>query len=93
MTLADDITTVKVRNINDDVGFFIIQVHSYIENITLSYNSTLQLHSFVTGSNVGLIYGYGDSNAKFYIFRNVPNNHIYDSFLLVITIYDALGKT
>ncbi|XP_018562655.1 transmembrane 7 superfamily member 3-like [Anoplophora glabripennis] len=91
ITLSEDVTTVNILNINDDVGFLIIQVHSYVENITLSYNSTLQLHSFVTGTNVGLIYGYGESSANFYIFRNVPNNqHVYDSFLLVVTVYDAM---
>lgn len=92
ITLNEDVTVIKVDNIHDDVGFFIIQLHSFIENVTLSYNSTLQAHSFVSGTNIGLIYGYGDSSAIFYIFRNVQRNyHIYDPFLIVITVYDALG--
>lgn len=92
ITLSEDITAINIENIDDDVGFLIIQLHSFIENVTLSYNFTLQAHSFVTGSNIGLIYGYGDSTATFYVFRNVQRNyHIYDPFLLVITVYDALG--
>ncbi|KAJ8913338.1 hypothetical protein NQ315_013309 [Exocentrus adspersus] len=87
--VSEDLMKIKIKNINDDVGFFILQIHSYIENLTLSYNSTFGPSSFVTGTNIGLIYGDSKSSAKFYLFRNIKY-YSNASVLIVVSIYDAL---
>uniref|UniRef100_A0AAR5P9F3 TM7S3/TM198-like domain-containing protein n=1 Tax=Dendroctonus ponderosae TaxID=77166 RepID=A0AAR5P9F3_DENPD len=60
-------TRIDVININAGVGFFLIQVHSYMGNITLSDDSDAQ----ISGTNIGLIWkGNSENVAHFYLFRD-----------------------
>ncbi|XP_056641660.1 transmembrane 7 superfamily member 3-like isoform X1 [Diorhabda sublineata] len=81
-------TTIYIDNIQNDVGFFIIQIHTYIENVTLSNDYNLNYGSYVTGTNIGLYSQSKNNSAVFYLFRN---NKISDSLqsLIVLNIYDA----
>ncbi|KAG5879208.1 hypothetical protein JTB14_004098 [Gonioctena quinquepunctata] len=88
-TLSEDTTVVDIENINDDVGFFIIQVHTYIENVTLSNNTIFDPHTYVTGTNIGLIWGSGETRTTFYVLRNIKYME-HARVLLVITVYNEL---
>lgn len=89
--LSKDIVKLDIYNINDDVGFLLIQVHSFIESITLSESSRLSLHSYVTGTNIGLIWANNGSEATLYLLRNEKIGATVD-IMLVINIYDENGK-
>ncbi|XP_057659697.1 transmembrane 7 superfamily member 3-like isoform X3 [Diorhabda carinulata] len=81
-------TIIYINNIQNDVGFFIIQIHTYIENVTLSNDYNLNYGSYVTGTNIGLYSQSKNNSAVFYLFIN---NKIGDSLqsLIVLNIYDA----
>ncbi|CAH1159932.1 unnamed protein product [Phaedon cochleariae] len=86
-TITEDSTKINITNINDDVGMFIIQVHTFVENVTLSTNLELTLHSYVTGTNVGLLWGSDESSSMFYVLRNIAVQKEV-RILLVVTLYD-----
>ncbi|CAG9856293.1 unnamed protein product [Phyllotreta striolata] len=89
--ITDRITAINVARIADDVGFFVIQAHTFIENVTLS-NSTQPVEgSSSTGTNIGLVWLAKEQKwepfARFYLTRNAPiDNSI--RLLLVINVYD-----
>lgn len=79
---------IYIENIEHDVGFFIIQVHTYIENVTLSNNIDLSHGSSVTGTNIGLYSPSHNTSAVFYLFRsNIINDLVHT--LIVLHVYDA----
>lgn len=48
-------TKILIRNIPQDDGFFLIQVHSFAQEIILTNGTSFNLHSSVSGTNVGLV--------------------------------------
>lgn len=89
--LEKDQVKLDIFNINDDVGFLVIQVHSFLENVTLSELSKFSLHSYVTGTNIGLLWANDGTDATMYLLRDIkvaPTVKI----MLVINIYDEEGK-
>lgn len=89
--VSKDTVELDIFNINDDVGFLLVQVHSFIENVTLSQSRKLLLHSYVTGTNIGLIWANNDTDVSFYIMRNIKVKPTI-TIMLVINIYDENGK-
>lgn len=89
--LTDRFTKINITNIRDDVGFFIIQVHTYVENVTLSSTTKLNLGSYVIGTNIGLVWDSDNNTALFYLSRNIKVEQSLQ-ILLVISLYDEDGK-
>ncbi|CAH1106341.1 unnamed protein product [Psylliodes chrysocephalus] len=85
--LTDRFTKINITNIRDDVGFFIIQVHTYVENVTLSSTTKLNLGSYVIGTNIGLVWDSDNNTALFYLSRNIKVEQSLQ-ILLVISLYD-----
>lgn len=82
---------INIYNIEDDVGFLLVQVHTFVENITLSESFVLRTHSYVTGSNIGLIWANNNNKATFYLLRNIKVDPTL-KILLVVNIYNSDGK-
>lgn len=89
--LSKDLTKLDIYNINDGIGFLLIQVHSFVENVTLSESSKLSPHSYVTGTNIGLIWGNNSNDATLYLLRNIKVGMTV-KIMLVINVYDENGK-
>lgn len=72
--------------------FIIVQIHAFQYNITLSYNAVLNPHSFINGTNVGLVQliDKNQSDAKFYI-RNT-NSLFNATVLITVQGYGEEGK-
>ena len=47
-------TKAFLSNIPEGVDFIIFQVHSYVYNVILSYDTELSMHNYVNGTNIGL---------------------------------------
>ncbi|KAL1506734.1 hypothetical protein ABEB36_006040 [Hypothenemus hampei] len=69
---------ITVLNFNPNVKFFIIQVHSFHENLTLSYENPVNTNSFTSGQNIGLVWmqqfstkfgSLNNNSVNFYLFR------------------------
>ncbi|CAG9836141.1 unnamed protein product [Diabrotica balteata] len=83
--LKGNLTVINISNIQSDVGFFIIQVHTYLENVTLSDSPNFTHGSSVTGANIGLVSN--GSIDTFYLKRPhklSPFVHV----LIVVAVYD-----
>lgn len=82
-------TRINVLNINYAVGFFLIQVHSYLKNITLSYDSDSQ----ASGTNIGLIWKANSANAaQFYLFRDHIAQLDNIEVFIAVSTYSKYGK-
>lgn len=47
-------STIYLKNLRTDIGFAIIQIHSFEYNVTLSYNKTIERNYNENGTNLGL---------------------------------------
>lgn len=59
----------NVMKIPETIRFIIVQAHTFQFNVTLSYNDILNPHSFINGTNLGLVQLIDESqtDTKFYI--------------------------
>ena len=57
-----------------DVRFYVFQAHSYLHNISLSYNQTIVPHYHVNGTNLGLVWKTKQGLGTFHIFNTNPEN-------------------
>jgi hypothetical protein len=82
----------NVIKIPETVRFIIVQAHAFQYNITLSYNAVLNPHSFVNGTNLGLVQliDKNHNTAEFYI-QNT-NSLANVSVLIVVQGYGEEGK-
>lgn len=65
---------VSVQAAPPDVRFYIFQAHSYLLNISLSYNQTIVPHYHVNGTNLGLVWKTKQGQGTFHVFnKNLEN--------------------
>jgi len=59
----------NVMKIPETIRFIVVQAHTFQFNVTLSYNDILNPHSFINGTNLGLVQliDENQTDAKFYI--------------------------
>lgn len=74
-------TKVVLSNIPQYVDFVIFQVHSFLHNVILSYDTVLSTNNYVNGTNVGL-YSNASNTAYFYI----KNLHDFNLSCLVAVV-------
>lgn len=79
----------NVVRIPETVRFIVVQAHTFQYNVTLSYNANLSPHSFINGTNLGLVQliNKNQSNAEFYI----QNTNARPSISVLITV-QGYGK-
>lgn len=82
----------NVIKIPETVRFIIVQAHAFLYNITLSYNAVLNPHSFINGTNLGLVQliDRNQSTAEFYIQNPNPIPNV--SVLITVQGYGEEGK-
>ncbi|XP_019865812.2 transmembrane 7 superfamily member 3 [Aethina tumida] len=81
---TNDRAQINIKNIADSVGFIIVQVHSHLNNVTLSSSRDNNLYSTITGTNIGLIYANDSSSTTFYLSKSFTQHN---KILIVITIH------
>ncbi|CAH0560305.1 unnamed protein product [Brassicogethes aeneus] len=81
---STDYSEIIISNIGDNVGFIVVQVHSYLTNVTLAFNNSSDIHSRVIGTNIGLIYADDNSTAFFSVNKKYKRSI---NILLVVTIH------
>ncbi|XP_025836611.1 transmembrane 7 superfamily member 3-like [Agrilus planipennis] len=75
-----------VKNIPSASTFFVIQAHSFLNDIILSNNSVPELHFYNEGTNVGLVQvTLGKSNFTFYLLN--ANKNTTANVLIAVTLY------
>lgn len=97
VTLFQNLTDLECRisviKINSNVTFLVIQTHTFNENITLSYNEPLDVHSYTTGTNIGLVWKQDleskDNVATFYLQRS---RDVELNILIIVTTYTKYGE-
>lgn len=85
--LTDNDNDLELVNISNDVGFLVVQVHSFMHNLTLtqiSNNNTLN----VTGTNIGLVFGSAGSSTD-YSLRKVHNGTV--QIMIAVVFYNETG--
>jgi hypothetical protein len=82
----------NIIKIPANVQFIIVQAHAFQFNVTLSYNDILKPHSFINGSNLGLVQliGENQTDAKFYIRNENARPNV--SVLITVQGYGDDGK-
>jgi hypothetical protein len=82
----------NVMKIPETVRFIIVQTHAFQFNITLSYNDILNPHSFINGTNLGLVQliDENQTDAKFYIRNENARPNV--SVLITVQGYGEEGK-
>lgn len=93
--LQETASEINLQNINPDVGFFVIQVHSFKHDVVLSSSEVPSGYTSVNGSNIGLVDVYDaklhnlGSSSRYYLYKNemVPFN-----IMIAVTLYDINGK-
>lgn len=91
LNLAQGNAVVNVRNVPNNQGFFVIQVHNLYANISLSTTPNLVPKTFITGTNIGLVQQNLDSTKtyQYYVqYREQPSFKI----LLTLVVYEKTGK-
>ncbi|KAH0809332.1 hypothetical protein MTP99_011906 [Tenebrio molitor] len=83
VNLTAGVAKVQVINVPSNVGFFVIQVHAYRDNVTLSSTRKMKSHTTVKGTNVGLV-SFSHEDTTFYV-----KNKNDTKALIVIVIYDT----
>lgn len=66
VNLTERLTVIEVTNAPSDVRFFIVQVHSFVYNLTLSSTPEKGTETYIKGTNVGLV-ALNTPDATFYI--------------------------
>jgi hypothetical protein len=82
----------NVIRIPETIRFIIVQAHTFQYNVTLSYNAVLAPHSFINGTNLGLVQliNKNQNNAKFYIQNRNARPNI--SVLMTVQGYAEGGE-
>ncbi|PSN33848.1 hypothetical protein C0J52_24247 [Blattella germanica] len=70
--------TINVMEIPTDVRFIIVQTHAFQYDVTLSYNSSLEPHMYVNGTNIGLVQviDTGQIDTKLYLYNLNENKTV-----------------
>lgn len=82
----------NVVKIPETIRFIIVQAHTFQFNVTLSYNDTLNPHSFINGTNLGLVQliDENQTGAEFYIRNENARPNV--SVLITVQGYGEEGK-
>jgi len=82
----------NVMKIPETVRFIVVQAHTFQFNVTLSYNDILNPHSFINGTNLGLVHliDENQTDAKFYIRNENARPNV--SVLITVQGYGEEGK-
>ncbi|RZC42089.1 transmembrane 7 superfamily member 3-like, partial [Asbolus verrucosus] len=81
VNLTVGLTQIQVTNIPDDIGFFIVQVHSYPYNVTLSSSYKMKKQNTIKGTNIGLV-SLNQKKTTFYV-----KSKNFSTALIVVVIY------
>lgn len=88
--LTEGKAEIIIRNVSSNVGFFVVQVHTYLFDVGLSRFQGNVVSDHVNGTNVGLVQVYqGDDYYRFVV---ASDSSIKISVLIVVVVYDAGGK-
>lgn len=94
--LSENTTRIMLLGLNENCSFLILQVHSYIERVTLSYSNTIEYSRHVNGTNIGLYWGknmqsnFTSRSMVFYIKRFKQYDKLLN-ILLIINTYEYNG--
>ncbi|KAL1114969.1 hypothetical protein AAG570_007792 [Ranatra chinensis] len=81
----DSLTVLRVVDVPNDAGFIVVQSHSHLYDLTLSYTSPPAEKSNVNGTNLGLVYYITNTPAATsYLFNRNPFNV---TVLIAVTSY------
>ena len=82
----------NVTKIPETIRFIIVQAHTFQFNVTLSYNDILKPHSFINGTNLGLVQliDENQTTAKFYIRNENARPNV--TVLITVQGYGEEGK-
>ena len=81
---------IKVVNVVDDVGFFVVQVHSYKERVVLS---RFDRYNYLNGTNIGFVEVVSESDDDESYNYYLQGNGLGDvRVLVVVTVYTVQGK-
>jgi hypothetical protein len=85
-----DTTTITLNDLTPQDAFGVIQANSYLQNVTISYNQTLQRGFYATGINVGLVVFVSGpmSAASVYLTNSNPSP---TQVFLGLQVYDTNG--
>jgi len=92
LLLPFSIVILNVVKIPETIRFIIVQAHTFQFNVTLSYNDILNPHSFINGTNLGLVQliDENQTGAKFYIRNENARPNV--SVLITVQGYGEEGK-
>ncbi|KAF5302339.1 hypothetical protein FQA39_LY10378 [Lamprigera yunnana] len=86
LSITEGNVVIDVINATSDNGFFVIQAHSFLSNVSLSKYEQLKLGTYVSGTNVGMVENpvMRNTNYRYYIgYVETPNVDV----LLAVTVY------
>lgn len=87
--LTEGIAEIRVKSVPDSVGFFIVQMHTYLYPVVLSTTKDASSNS-INGTNTGLVQITNGSSV--YKFFAVSDPSIKIFALMSVVIYDKQGK-
>lgn len=88
--LTEGNTQIFVGNVSSSVGFFVVQVHSYVFPIELSNSTEKTYFNTINGTNVGLVQiNRGDGTYEFFVTSD-PTKKVY--VLITVVVYNKEGK-
>lgn len=88
--LTEGIAEIRVKGVPDTVGFFVVQVHTYLYPVVLSTAKDNAAGNSINGTNIGLAQiTNGSTDYKFFVMSD-PSFKIF--VLLSVVIYDKQGK-
>lgn len=80
-----------LKDIPSNVHFVVVQAHSHLANVTLSYDKKPQPSTSVTGTNVGLVKVNYNEEIFFYLMCSSCANET--KVLIAVQAYDNKGKS
>lgn len=89
------VNDIVVTDIPENAYFIIVQVHSYLENVTLSYKRIPELPSKTSGTNVGLVKNVNihyEKNGNVIFYLTTGNYSDTVSAMIAVLAYDDNGK-
>ena len=81
--------TVAATNVPKSANFLVFQAHSFVYNVSLSYNQTLVPNYHVNGTNIGLIHHMAAGTPKMYLKNLNTTENI--TVLIVVQVYNKSG--
>ncbi|XP_063913266.1 transmembrane 7 superfamily member 3-like [Zophobas morio] len=82
INLTAGVSEIWVNNVPESVGFYVVQVHSFPYNVTLSSTRKFRSKDSVEGVNVGLV-SFNDNDTRFYV-----KSKNQTKALIVVVIYN-----